>query len=148
MLLKFYVLRKFLDLPKKERQIISKAFFLLILVRLGLWLLPFKILQKALETLFPPPVMSEPQVTIPVAPETISRAVRAASPYVPSATCLTQALTLRALLAREGIASKLEIGVTHDDEAGFAAHAWLEAGGRVVIGGERLDRYTRLERRE
>jgi hypothetical protein len=52
------------------------------------------------------------------------------------------------LLAREGISSKLGIGVTHDDEAGFAAHAWLEAGGRVVIGGERLDRYTRLERQE
>ena len=34
--MKFNLLRKFLDLPKKERQIISKAFFLLILVRLGL----------------------------------------------------------------------------------------------------------------
>ena len=146
--MKFNVLRKFLDLPKKERQIISKAFFLLILVRLGLWLLPFKILQKTLDTIFPLPVISEAKATVPVAPETISWAVRAVSPYVPSATCLTQALTLRALLAREGIASKLKIGVTHDDEAGFAAHAWLEAGGRVVIGGERLDRYTRLERRE
>lgn len=146
--MKVNVLRKFLDLPKNERQIIPKAFFLLILVRLGLWLLPFKTLQKTLEALFPPPVISEAQATVPVVPETISWAVRAASPYVPSATCLTQALTLRALLAREGISSKLEIGVTHDDEAGFAAHAWLEAGGRVVIGGERLDRYTRLERQE
>lgn len=146
--MKLRVLRKFLDLPKKERQILAKAFFLLILVRLGLWLLPFRTLQKTLETLFPPPVTSDAEAATPVAPETISRAVRAASPYVPSATCLTQALTLRALLSRVGIPSELEIGVTRDDEEGFAAHAWLEAGGRVVIGGERLDRYTRLERRE
>jgi hypothetical protein len=144
----FRVLRKFLDLQQEKQQIILKAFGLLILVRLGLWLLPYKILQRCLETLFPSPVTYDAQEAAPAALETIPWAVRAASAYVPSATCLTQALTLRTLLAQEGIPSKMEIGVTRDDEAGFAAHAWLEAGGRVVIGGERLDRYTRLERRE
>lgn len=141
-------LRKFLDLPKKERQIFLKVFVLLILVRLGLWLLPYKTLQRSLERFFPPHIPSDPQESVSSPLETIPFAVRATSAYVPSATCLTQALTLQTLLGREGIVSKLEIGVTRDDEAGFAAHAWLEAGGRVVIGGERLDRFTRLEQRE
>lgn len=77
--------------------------------------------------------------------EPFSSAVCAASPYVPSATCLTQALTLRALLARAGIPSALAIGVARGDASGIAAHAWLEVDGEVVIGEGGMERYTRLE---
>jgi hypothetical protein len=44
--------------------------------------------------------------------------------------CLTRSLVLTALLARRGIAGTLVIGVRHDP---FAAHAWVEHGGRPLL---------------
>jgi hypothetical protein len=58
------------------------------------------------------------------------------------ATCLRQALLCRALLARYGIESELRVGVEMSPSEGFAAHAWVEHEGRVIIGGERArERY-------
>jgi hypothetical protein len=143
--LKIPPLRKFFSSPSKERHILLKAFFLLIIIRLGLWVLPFGTLQKTLERLFHCPVTTNAQTT---SPEKIARAVSAVSQYVPSATCLAQALTLQALLSREGIHSELAIGVARDDESGITAHAWLEIDGTVIIGGQERDRYTQLMRQE
>jgi len=145
LLLKIPPLRKFLSLPAKERYILLKAFLLLSIIRLGLWLLPFRTLQKTLEKWFHRPATShEPSLS----PEKVSWAVSAVSPYVPSATCLAQALTLQALLSQEGIHSDLGIGVARDDASGIIAHAWLEIDGKVIIGGQERDRYTRLKRQE
>ena len=138
-------LRKFFSLPAKERYILVKAFFLLMFIRLGLWILPFRTLQKTLERLYHSPGTShEPSLS----PEKFSWAVVVVSPYVPSATCLAQALTLQALLSQEGIHSDLGIGVARDDETGITAHAWLEIDGAVIIGGQERDRYTQLMRNE
>jgi hypothetical protein len=145
LLLKIHPLRKFFSLPVKEQQILVKAFFLLIIIRLGLWLLPFRTLQRTLERLFHYPVTPNRQSP---SPEKFSWAVSAVSQYVPSATCLTQALTLQALLSREGIHSDLALGVARDDASGIIAHAWLEIDGKVIIGGQERDRYTRLMKPE
>ena len=113
-----------------------------------MWLLPYRKLQKILEKRFPRPA---PAPGTPLQPEKrftakkMSAAVRAVSPYVPSATCLAQALTLRALLSREGLCSNLAIGVARDDESEITAHAWLEVDGTAVIGGEQRNNYTRLK---
>jgi hypothetical protein len=141
--LKIPPLRKFFSLPAKERYILVKAFFLLIIIRLSLWLLPFRTLQNTLERLFHSPTTSH-EPSLPS--EKFSWAVVAISPYVPSATCLAQALTLQALLSKEGIHSDLRIGVARDDGTGITAHAWLEIDGKVIIGGQERDRYTRLKR--
>ena len=138
-------LRKFFSLPVQEQHILVKAFFLLIMIRLGLWMLPFRTLQKILERLFHYPVTSNWQS---LSPEKVSWAVSTVSWYVPSSTCLAQALTLQALLSREGIHSDLAIGVARDDVTGITAHAWLEIDGTVIIGGQERDRYTRLKRQE
>ena len=138
-------LRKFFSLPVREQQILVKATFLLIMIRLGLWLLPFRTLQRTLERLFRYPATSNRQSPLT---EKVSWAVRAVSRYFPSATCLAQALTLQALLSREGIHSDLGIGVARDDESGIIAHAWLEIDGTVIIGGQERDRYTRMTRQE
>jgi hypothetical protein len=143
--LKIPPLRKFFLLPVKERQILVKAFFLLIIIRLGLWLLPFRKLQRTLERLFQYPVTSNRQSP---SPEKFSWAVSAVSQFVPAATCLAQALTLQVLLSREGIHSDLAIGVARDDAKGISAHAWLEIDGTVIIGGQERDRYTQLLRQE
>ena len=133
--------RKFFSLPAKERQILLKAFFLLIIIRLALWFLPFRTLQKTLDRLFHYPAIShKPSLS----PKKVSWAVSAVSLYVPSATCLARALTLQALLSQEGIHSDLRIGVARDDASGITAHAWLEIDGTVIIGGQERERYTQL----
>lgn len=47
------------------------------------------------------------------------------------AKCLVRSLVLTAVLARRGIESQLVIGVRSGDD--FAAHAWVEAGGRAIL---------------
>ncbi len=145
MCLKIPNLRRFFTFSPLEQKLLVKAFLLLVVVRLGLWLLPFKTLQRILVRLFPDPV-SPHEPILPLM--TISWAVVAASSLVPSSTCLTQALTLRALLARDGIHSDLALGVSRDEESQFIAHAWLEIDGRVIIGGGERDRYTRLTNKQ
>jgi hypothetical protein len=49
-------------------------------------------------------------------------------------TCLMNALTAQALLGRYGYPVKLRIGASRQN-GGFAAHAWVERNGQVVIGG-------------
>jgi Transglutaminase-like superfamily len=151
LLLRIPPLRNFLSLPVPERRILIRAFFLLAVIRLGMWLVPFRTLQQTLGKLFPSPATATGQ---PLSPEKVlsakktAWAVRAVSRYVPAATCLAQALTLRALLSREGIPSDLAIGVARGDESGIAAHAWLEIDGTAIIGGEERDRFTRLKTQE
>ncbi|WP_420457504.1 lasso peptide biosynthesis B2 protein [Rubrivirga sp.] len=49
--------------------------------------------------------------------------------------CLTQALVARHLLRKEGVETVLCLGAMRNEGGGFEAHAWLEHGGTVVIGG-------------
>ena len=66
----------------------------------------------------------------------LSHLVSRASHFVPGATCLTQALTLKWMLMRRRVACQLRIGVAKDADGIFKAHAWLEtASQRVLIGG-------------
>jgi len=58
-----------------------------------------------------------------------SRMVLAAARHsLISSTCLERSLSLWWLLARQGIATQLRIGVRKDGEK-FAAHAWIELEG-------------------
>lgn len=50
-------------------------------------------------------------------------------------TCLTRALTGQYLLERAGTGSRLCIGVMRDSQSRFQAHAWLEEGQGVILGG-------------
>ena len=50
-------------------------------------------------------------------------------------TCLTTALLAQALLQRHGYQAKLRIGVRREPNGAFAAHAWLEREGIVIVGG-------------
>ena len=77
--------------------------------------------------------------------ERIAWAVRAAGEYFPGGgNCLVRALATQALLTRYGYAAQLRIGVRKADDGGLAAHAWLEAGGAVVIGDFAVGEYTAL----
>jgi transglutaminase superfamily protein len=58
--------------------------------------------------------------------------------------CLVRALAAGIVLKRYGYPSELKIGVTRPVSGRFEAHAWLESGGNVVIGGAQLDQYVPL----
>ena len=56
--------------------------------------------------------------------------------FLPNRPCLTQALVLQCLLLRRGDDStELRIGVAKGDNDELLAHAWVERGHRVLIGG-------------
>ncbi|UCI26264.1 lasso peptide biosynthesis B2 protein [Mesorhizobium sp. B2-8-5] len=61
--------------------------------------------------------------------------VAAAARLVPGASCLTQALAGQYLLARQGSASKISIGIEKGTGSEFKAHAWLMSGNHIVLGG-------------
>jgi len=73
----------------------------------------------------------------------ISWAVRVASRLLSGTTCLGSALVLQRLLSTQGHASELHIGVAKQDQR-FAAHAWVVCEGRILMGDDEHDDYTRL----
>jgi hypothetical protein len=101
------------------------------LVRLGLWLLPFRSVRFLLSRVKSRHVASPPWAI----PARIARAVEVASHLVPRSTCLTKALAGHVLLKRVGHEGVLHIGVARDEAGKFEAHAWLECQGKVIIGG-------------
>jgi hypothetical protein len=133
-----YIYSSMSRLPKpREIPILLRSAALLCSVRLALWIVPFPKLRRAVAWTVRTRVRPASRRTA----EQLSWAVRAVSSYVPSATCLTQALALHILLRQEGLPSKIRIGVTRD--AGhFEAHAWVESQERVVIGDSGLRRYA------
>jgi hypothetical protein len=65
----------------------------------------------------------------------VRRAVTTAARNVPwNAVCLPQAMAAKAMLARRGCGSAFHLGATFDANGKLIAHAWLVAGGRVVVG--------------
>ena len=64
---------------------------------------------------------------------------------LPRRPCLTQAVIVHRLLLRSGRPAELRIGVRRGADRQLEAHAWVESGGAVVIGGKVLaEGYTPL----
>ena len=127
-----------------QRRLLLTALGSVIAVRLVLWFFPYGTVRRltrvpvASTATPPPPVDGRDPIVGAVA-----SAVKSASRYVPRATCLTQALVAERMLARRGRCSTLRIGVARDASGAFEAHAWLEHGDRVIIGGdENLERFA------
>lgn len=75
----------------------------------------------------------------------VAIAVRRVGRLVPGATCLPQALSMRAMLARRGVVGELRLGVARNKLGVVEAHAWVEVDGCVVIGNlPDLSRFQRL----
>ncbi len=76
----------------------------------------------------------------------VRQAVTVAARNVPwKAVCLPQAMAAKAMLARRGHGSALHIGAGMADR-GLMAHAWLVAGGEVVVGEAGIDDVAPLVR--
>jgi hypothetical protein len=126
-------LHKYLRLSTKDRHLLVKSALLLWAVRLGLWLLPFQTLRCLLAGM--KRRSFGPQETEQASVDRVVWAVEVASPYIPKATCLIQALATQVLLGRWGHAASLHIGVAKSAAGQLQAHAWVECQGKVVLGG-------------
>ena len=70
------------------------------------------------------------------APNDIASAVSRVARLVPGATCLTQAVAARKILALNGHTSIIRVGVKPDKASRFMAHAWVLVDNKIVLGGD------------
>jgi Transglutaminase-like superfamily len=136
-------LLKFIQFPASRKLLLVQATLMLAGVRIALSLLPFRTLRRLLTRLAH--VGSEKQVPIKSEIDNFVWALGAAGRTFPTiGTCLTQALAGYAWLASRGYSTDLRIGVNHDSDGKFSAHAWLQRGEIVVMGyiGREHERYT------
>jgi hypothetical protein len=136
---------RFRALPLADRRLFLEALPIVWVTRLGLWLVPFRILQDvALRLAKARRGAPEPA---PGDAERVGWAVSSAARFAPRATCLTQALAAEALLRRRGHPVDVRLGVAREDDGRFLAHAWVVSHGRVVVGDHELGRYAPLSAR-
>ncbi|HTV05275.1 MAG TPA: lasso peptide biosynthesis B2 protein [Acidobacteriaceae bacterium] len=109
--------------------IVMEAWVLLWVCRIGLWLAPFPRVLAGVQY-----CAEHYRSSRPVSPEQVSGSIVRALGYTWHASCLTQALAGWIILTRHGTESRVRIGVSSPEKHGFKAHAWLEAGGRVILG--------------
>jgi hypothetical protein len=134
------LLRSYARLSRAERRLAVRAFALVVGFRVALWTLP------ARRVLAAAPRPRARPAHAGVSPDRMAWLVRAGARRVPDASCLTRALATRWLLAEASLASTLHFGHRRDERGTFAAHAWLEHEGRVLVGGEQdLGLYHRFD---
>ena len=121
--------------------LLGEAVFFLALARLAILVIPFRRIVPWLER--SPDSPQRDAVVI----GTVRQAVEIAARNVPwNAVCLPQAMACKAMLARRGQGSALHIGAARGGRDGLMAHAWLVAGGEIVIGEDGSNEMTPLAR--
>lgn len=125
------MLRTLRDLTASERDLLTRTMPLVLAVRIALWLLPSRVIVRRVQRASARVAMAGRRHHTP---DSIAWAVDAAARRIPRASCLTQAVAAQYLLRRNGHVSELRIGVARGSD-GFRAHAWIEQGGRILVGG-------------
>lgn len=140
---------RYRDLTPEKRRAVARASLLITAIQAGLAVLPFRHLLKVVYRLAKPRTArgsrlaraSQFDMDLAVwAVEAAGRRLLSRNP------CLPKALAVLILFRRAGEDAELHVGVARETEGPFRAHAWIESGGRVVIGGDvPIDSYTRLQ---
>jgi hypothetical protein len=135
-------LRKLFSLSAPDWRLLASAVFLCGAVRVGLWLLPLRAVQRILRRISQG--SARPGREEQLSPERIAWAVNVASRFVPGSTCLTGALATRVLLERRNHRACLHLGLSPTQAGGLRGHAWVESGGKVVMGERDVSTYVPL----
>lgn len=127
-------LRKFISLPRADRRLAVEAAVALGAVRVGLWLLPARLIREVASRVarWTATGRRRHDGSVPIR---VGQAVARAGAWIPRASCLPQALTAQFLLERRGYSPVLCIGMARGAEGRPAAHAWVEHHGVVILGG-------------
>jgi hypothetical protein len=128
-------LQKFNQLSRQEKLLFLQTMLVLTSVTLGLRALPWLKLQRLLLKLANWHARSA--VRRRVSLRSITQSIRAASHYIPKATCLPQALTAQHLLIWNSYPADFQIGVAKDANGKLEAHAWVTSQNKIIAGGER-----------
>jgi hypothetical protein len=133
------MLRSVLALSTRERLLVAEAAVLLVGVGAAVRVVAYTRVRALLGSMPAPLFGGE------ATPEDVGWAVGAGGGAVPGdPSCLVRALVAEAMLERRGHETALRFGVD-DAGADVEAHAWLESGGEIIVGGENREAYTRLE---
>lgn len=138
-------LHKFLALSWSDRFLLIEAWIELGGARLALLTVPFKHIAPRLGRQLPPdhPVRDLP--TIPPVARRIGWAVDVVSRHTPwESACLAQAVAGKYMLRRRGLSSRLFLGTRRDEAGALAAHAWLQLGREIILGGGGRPTFTAL----
>lgn len=127
-------------MPPAEKLQLLFSWGLVVRVRLGLWILRRRRTEAWLARL------QARGIAPRLPPERLARSVELASHFFPGArNCLVRGLSLRTMLRRCGHDAVLRYGVRRSAAGGFAAHAWVTLGERILIGGEESETFTELQ---
>jgi Transglutaminase-like superfamily len=136
-------LRKWRSLAAGDARLLLEAAVFLAIARAAVLLIPFRFLAGLVDRA-PVQPARDPN---PALNCTIGWAVATAARNVPwRAACLPCALAAKAMLSRRGYRAVLHFGVGRDETGALVAHAWLEAGGTIVVGGGGAQAVTPLAR--
>lgn len=125
------------SLSGSEIIFLSHCFLVVASVRLGLTFLSYNRVRNVVARLEARQCASMGEL------RRVSWGIAAAARFVPRATCLTQALSGQYILARQGNASNIRIGIERGTGEQLKAHAWLVSDNHIVLGGS-IDGFTHL----
>jgi hypothetical protein len=128
----------FMKLSSKEKQLALQSLFWVSRLRLMIWIFPFPYVQKRVQKMGSSTSRKDSNPDHLVTMHRISFMIQMAARYVPSSTCLVQALAGYILFSKYGFTTLIKIGVLNEDGQ-FEAHAWLEYGDDVVLGESEKD---------
>jgi hypothetical protein len=136
------LLRRFLDLGPRDQWATAEAAVTLAAIQGLLGGAPERAWQELVRRACTDPGADAEQVGAGEPLERVLRAVRRVSARLSRTTCLGRALTAWVMLRKRGIHAVVRLGVSKAPENGFGAHAWLEYGGRAVLGEPEAGQYV------
>ena len=122
--------RSWLVTPPRLRRLLIEAAWELVRARLLVAFalrksLPSLLRQRSQQDAIPPSTLEGD----------VRRSIRIAARAVPwTSLCLPNAIAAKRMLSRRGYASTMHLGVGHHTTGDLHAHAWLDAGGRIITG--------------
>ena len=131
-------------LNRSGKKLFLQAYILMMLIRLGLLLLPFRRLQDLILKVkrFESIAAGDSQPSLGAIAQSVHRSAR----YSPGKVmCLAKALTTAVMMSIYGFPYKIKFGVAKGESNNIEAHAWVESEGKVVVGYlPDLSRYTAM----
>jgi hypothetical protein len=136
-------LRKFIALPAAEQALFLRTGGLLLIIAFSLRILSFRTVRQLLEQYARPELVQ--QEIDPTILARITRALAIMSRMLLGPdSCLIQALAARTLLSQYVQPSRLRLGVAKTEDGKLVAHAWVESGNNIIVGGNGRTQYTPL----
>ncbi|MBI4814037.1 MAG: lasso peptide biosynthesis B2 protein [Methanobacterium sp.] len=134
------IISSFIKLPSRDKLVVIEALFWVTIIRLMVWIFPFRFVQKRVQKIAS--YLSSDSSSVSMSRLRVMIVI--VSRYVPRATCLVQALAGYILFSKYGYITSIKIGVLNENGE-FEAHAWLENDNNVILGESEKDFKTIMD---